>query len=59
MYGGQPTGRPLPATSTTIVTSDTWLNIMSENASSSEERPVYRDHETVGTQSGTCQLTIN
>lgn len=43
MYGGQPTGRPLPATSTATITSDILHNIMPENASSSDERPVYRD----------------
>ncbi|XP_067049665.1 uncharacterized protein [Acropora muricata] len=31
MYGGEPTGRPLPATSTATVTSDLLHNIMSEN----------------------------
>ena len=40
MYGGQPTGRPLPATSTATITSDILHNIMPENASSSDERPV-------------------
>ena len=43
MYGGEPTGRPLPATSTATVTSDLLHNIMSENASSSDERPINRD----------------
>ena len=43
MYGGEPTGRPLPATSTATVTSDVLHNIMSENASSSDERPINRD----------------
>lgn len=43
MYGREPTGRPLPATSTATVTSDLLHNIMSENASSSYEHPIYRD----------------
>ena len=43
MYGGQPTGRTLPATSTATITSDILRNIMPENASSSDKRPVYRD----------------
>lgn len=43
MYGREPTGRPLPATSTATVTSDLLHNIMSENASSSDEHPIYRD----------------
>ena len=43
MNGGEPTGRPLPATSTATVTSDLLHNIMSENASSSDERPITRD----------------
>ena len=43
MYGGQPIGRPLPTTSTATITSDILHNIMPENASSSVERPVYRD----------------
>ena len=43
MYGGEPTGRPLPATSTATVMSDLLHNIMSENASSSDERPINRD----------------
>ena len=34
MYGGEPTGRPLRATITATIT---------ENASSSDERPVNRD----------------
>ena len=50
MYGGEPTGRPLLATSTATST---------ENASSSDERPVNRDLETVGNQCGTYQITIN
>ena len=43
MYGGEPTGTPLPATSTATVTSDLLHNIISENASSSDERPINRD----------------
>ena len=43
MYGREPTGRPLPATSTATVTSDLLHNIMSENASSSDEHPINRD----------------
>ena len=43
MYGGQPTGRPLPAISTATITSDKLHNIMPENASSSDKRPAYRD----------------
>ena len=43
MYSGEPTGRPLPATSTATVMSDLLHNIMSENASSSDERPINRD----------------
>ena len=43
MYGGEPTGRPLPATTTAIVMSDLLHNIMYENASSSHKRPINRD----------------
>ena len=43
MYGGEPTGRPLPATGTATVTSDLLHNITSENASSSDELPINRD----------------
>lgn len=43
MYGGEPTRRPLPATSTATITSDLLHNIMPENASSSDVRPVSRD----------------
>ena len=43
MYGGEPTGRPLPATSTATVMSDLLHNIMFENASSSDKSPINRD----------------
>ena len=36
-------GRPLPATSTATIMSDLPHNIVPENASSSDERPVNRD----------------
>jgi len=43
MYGGEPTGRPLRATSTATITSDLLHNIMPQNAGSSDEPPVNRD----------------
>ena len=43
MYGGEPTGRPLPSVSTATITSDLLHNITPENSSSSYERPVNHD----------------